>query len=117
MTDYHVIVFAMPLYFGTVPAQMKSFMDRMYSHIKIKNDHAANPQFENKAFILLTTAGSDNSNGLPFLEEYMRDFALEFKTRLYSFAVPSCNADPNVLREKNDVREQARIFGEKIANI
>lgn len=117
MTDYHVIVFAMPLYFGTVPAQMKSFMDRMYSHIKIKNDHAANPQFENKAFIVLTTAGAENSNGLPFLEEYMRDFALEFKTRLYSFTAPSCNADPNVLREKNDVREQARIFGEKIANI
>ena len=117
MTDYHVIVFAMPLFFGTVPAQMKGFMDRMYSHIKIKNGHSANPKFENKAFVMLATAGAENSNGLLFLEEYMKDFALEFKTRLYSFIIPSCNADPNVLIEKFNVREQAREFGEKLASI
>ena len=117
MTDYHVIVFAMPLYFGTVPAQMKSFMDRMYSHIKIKNGHTANPKFENKAFVMIATTGAENSNGLPLLEGYMKDFALEFKTRLYSFVIPSCNADRNVLLKKIDIREQAENFGEKIANI
>ncbi len=117
MTDYHVIVFAMPLYFGTAPAQMKSVMDRMYSQIKIKNGHAANPKFENKAFVLIATAGAENSNGLPLLEGYMKEFALEFKTRLYSFVIPSCNANRNVLMENTDVREQAKDFGEKLANI
>jgi len=117
MTDYQVIVFAMPLYFGTVPAQMKSFMDRMYSQIKIKNGHAANPKFENKAFVFIATTGAENSNGLPLLEGYMKDFASEFKTRLYSFIIPSCNADRNVLIENIDVREQAKDFGDKLANI
>jgi multimeric flavodoxin WrbA len=117
MTDYHVIVFAMPLFFGTVPAQMKSFMDRMYSQIKIKNGHTANPEFENKAFAFIATAGAENSNGLPLLEGYMKDIAAEFKVRLYSFVITSCNADRNVLLEKIDVKEQAKGFGEILSNI
>jgi multimeric flavodoxin WrbA len=118
MTDYDVIVFAMPVYFGTIPAQMKSFMDRMYSHLKIKNGvHTLNPLFENKTFAVIATAGAGYNNGLSTLEEYMKEFTSEFSTSLYQLSIPWCNANPSVLRENNEHKEKARVFGEKLAEI
>jgi len=115
MIDYDVVVFATPVYFGSFSAQMKSLIDRMYSHIKIRNgEHMVNPSFKNVTIALIATAGSDYSNGLSILTEYMKEFISEFGNNLYQFVIPCCNSDSNDLKMKNGIKEKAIAFGEEL---
>lgn len=118
MTDYDIVVFAVPVYFGSFPAQMKSLLDRMYSHIKIKDgEHIVNQAFKKVTIALIATSGSDQSNGLTTLTEYMKVFMSEFGNDLLQFTISCCNSDASNLKIKNEIKEKAIAFGEDLSMI
>ncbi|MDQ7094021.1 NAD(P)H-dependent oxidoreductase [Desulfosporosinus sp. PR] len=117
MPNYDVVVFATPVYFGHFSAQMKSLIDRMYSHIKIINgEHVVNPLFKNLAIGLIATAGSDYPNGLSLLSKYMKELIAGFGNDLHQLLVPGCTVDPKDLKMRTEIREKAETFGQDLAS-
>ncbi len=118
MTNFDVIVFAVPVYLGSVPAQMKCLLDRMYSHIKFKNgEHITNPLLRHKVMALIATAGADYEGGLSSLVDFFQTFAEEFGGRMYQFTVPNCSPDLNDLKQRVEIMQAAKAFGQQLAGI
>jgi multimeric flavodoxin WrbA len=111
-----VIIFASPVYFGSVSAQMKQLIDRMYCLKRYREGmFRIHPDLANVSFGLVATAGADEHSGLNALCEYMQGFAAGFETDLQALLLPRCPPNPKDMQSRGDVREQAIVFGEQLA--
>jgi multimeric flavodoxin WrbA len=116
MADTDVVVFASPVYFGSVSAQMKQFIDRMYCLKRYQDGQCImHPAFQHVSFVLVATAGADEHSGLHVLCEHMQGFAAGFGKDIQALLIPRCPPDPHDMHSRGDVREQAISFGEQIA--
>ena len=116
MPDKDVIVFASPVYFGSVSAQRKQLIDRMYC---LKRYYGGtfriHPALANVSFGLVATAGADEHAGLNALYDYMQGFAMGFGTNIQALLFPCCPPDPKKMQLRGDLREKAIVFGEQLA--
>lgn len=102
------IVLASPLFFMSVSAQTKSFLDRLYA--KGKDD-----QYQRKAMALLMTAGDDNEEIFSQSQQFFNIIAMiHGGENLGSYFAGGCDGDPghHVIPEVH--LENAEAFGRKL---
>ena len=108
---YDVLIFATPLYFFGPTAQLKVFMDRMYSLYKF-DLMSGKIRFNHRhmTFVLVSTAGSDMFTALKQTFEMYTGFShLKFKSLL----IPNAG-QPGDLKKNFAVRKKAIAFGQSL---
>lgn len=115
--DYGVVVFATPVYFFGPSAQMKLFMDRMYSLIKFNPATGAySHNLGGLKWGLIATGGGDIEPGLALVERVFKIVAGFTGTELASLLVPHASMYKETIKGDAGIREQAAEFGRKLAS-
>jgi len=112
--DSDLIIWASPIYWYAVSAQMKCFIDRFSSYVK--NPRYAD-KFNNKGHIVLCTFGSDNYKHSRFITEPMK-LTIQYLRGNYigDICVPDCYQKGKIL-EKKDTLVNAYNLGKKAAKL
>ena len=114
LPDAHVVVFASPVYWHGPTAQLKLFMDRMFSLVKV----GATPfttAFDETAFALIATSGGGMEHGLGLLEETFKLAAGLMQVPFDSLLVPFAPQNPDEIEDKAELKEKAAAFGRRLA--
>ncbi|MDD3118248.1 MAG: flavodoxin family protein [Victivallales bacterium] len=112
--DYDVLVLATPVYFFNFSAQIKIFIDRMYSLYKFKEDKIITPT-EKLHFAMIATAAGDYGSGLDSLEHTFNKIAGLSGRKPLTLLVPLCSVDVNETMADTELKEQAIRFGAQLA--
>jgi len=104
-----VLLFATPVYWGGPTAQLKRFMDRMFSLTKFSDEGEMTHALGNTRFALLATAGGGLDDGLSLTEKVF-DFAT-----IASGGEPISLLVPNAHAPDDELSEKAAAFGRKLA--
>ena len=114
--QYDAIVMATPLYWWSFSAQIKIFIDRMYSLSKFTDSWEVRSALSGKTLALLATAGGPIENNLELLERQWKNPAdivgCEFRSCLFPLVPP----EPGALAKEAAVIEKARDFGRSLAS-
>lgn len=111
--ELDVLVFATPLYFFGPSAQLKLFLDRMYSLFKYNSDtKQIKHNLMHVTFALISTAGG---NEFSALRQMFTIIARFFDTKLKSLLVPFAGPSGNIKNNK-EVREKAVSFGRQLSS-
>lgn len=111
-----VIVFATPIYFFGPTAQLKMFLDRMYSLFKVneKTGEFIHP-LKGKTFALIATSGGPRESCIQPLETSFSEIARLTGIELKCLAEPFAPWDTNEFKKNADVKKRAIEFGKKLA--
>ena len=111
-----VLVMATPVYWFGPTAQLKLFMDRMFSLVK---EGAAEGEFTHPlggmTMALISTAGGEIDGGLSIVNEMFHTAALVLDMKYESFLVPSSPSDPEEMEGNAALRKEAEAFGRRLA--
>ena len=111
-----VITFATPIYFFGPTAQLKLFLDRMYSLFKMdeKTGEFIHP-LKGKTFALIATSGGPRESCIQPLETSFTEIARLTGVELKCHAEPFAPWDTNEFKKNPDVKKRAIEFGKKLA--
>lgn len=116
LPNYDTIVIATPIYWWSYPAQLKIFIDRMYSLSKISASGDHRSLLSGKTMALLATGGGPLEDNLEVLERQWKTPAqllgCRFLSCLFPFVPPEIGAltnDPAALKKAQD-------FGRSLAS-
>ena len=112
---YDVIVLSTPLYWWSYSAQLKIFVDRMYSLGKFGENGNYRFSLANKKLALIATAGGPIESNLELLEQQWRAPAEMMGCSFASCLFPNVAAAPGKLVDDPAVAEKARQFGKMLA--
>lgn len=115
MLDQDVVVFATPVHFGGVSAQIKMVIDRMYCFLKYEGlNYWFAPALREISMALIATAGHDEKHGLEMTSEYMAlimgGLSKDFRKLLVPFAPP----EPGQLANDSDLQQKAVALGREL---
>jgi multimeric flavodoxin WrbA len=113
LPEYDVIVLATPLYWWSYSAQLKIFVDRMYSLSKISASGSHKSLLSGKTLAILATAGGPMEDNLEILEQQWKRPATLLGCPFISCLFP--NTPPGALIEDPAAVEKARAFGQSLA--
>jgi len=116
--EYDLVVFATPIYFFGPNAQLKLFVDRMFSLVKI------NPETDEFTFqspghptALIATAGGDMDGGLGRTDDLFKMMA-QFQGGNYtSLLAPKTPNTTEELQADTALKEKAIAFGKELAAV
>lgn len=112
-----VVVFATPIYFFNLSAQIKLVMDRMYSLIKFNPSSGGySHNLAGLKWGLLATGGGDINSGLGFAEQIIKTMAGFTETEMESLLVPHASMYEETVKENESLRKRAMEFGRKLAS-
>ncbi len=112
--EYDALVLATPVYFFTYSAQLKAFIDRMYSLYKFKADKILTPT--NKLqFALIATAAGDYGSGMDALEKCFNKVAGLSGKKPLTLLAPLCPVDVAETMMNQELKERAFRFGALLA--
>jgi multimeric flavodoxin WrbA len=112
LPKYDVIVMATPLYWWSYTAQLKIFIDRMYSLMKFSGEKRS--AIEGKKFGLLATAGGPYENNLELLEAQWKNPADMLGCKFMTCLFPETNPEDSLKNDSSAV-EKAKEFGRLLA--
>ena len=115
LPQYDVIVFATPLYWWSYPAQLKMFIDRMYSLTKLTDPENHRSLLTGKSLALLATAGGPYEENLELLERQLKNPAEMLGCRFYSCVYPNTSSEKGSIVNDSKALEKARAFGKTLA--
>lgn len=112
MPAQDVLVFATPVYFVGVTAQIKCVMDRMFSLIR----HAGAgfelaPGLEKVSFGVIATAGGNEDSGIKHVENQMRAVGGFLGRPVKTLFLPFAPQDPRDLAKNTELKTKALAFG------
>jgi multimeric flavodoxin WrbA len=114
---YDVIVLATPIYWWSYTAQIKIFIDRMYSLSKFTESGAIRTQLGGKTLALMATGGGPLQDNLELLERQWKTPAdmlgCAFAACLFPFTPPQAGA----LQKDPGAMQKARRFGRLLAAV
>ncbi|MBN2418793.1 MAG: flavodoxin family protein [Deltaproteobacteria bacterium] len=110
LPGYDVIVLATPLYWWSYTAQLKIFIDRMYSLMKFSGE-GHKSAIAGKAMGLLATAGGPYENNLELLETQWKNPADMLGCKFMTCLFPETGPDEGSLRNDPSSVEKAKEFG------
>jgi multimeric flavodoxin WrbA len=112
-----VVVFATPVYFMGISAQLKRVIDRMYSLFKYDEERGRRyaPGLRETELALIATAGGDEDDGLDLVNENVKIIARFTGLSLRSLLVPDADSEHGVRAENDELRERAGDFGRDLA--
>jgi multimeric flavodoxin WrbA len=115
LPQYDVIVFATPLYWWSYPAQLKMFIDRMYSLTKLADPENYQSLLAGKSLALIATAGGPYEDNLELLERQLKNPADMLGCRFHSCLFPNTSSEKGSIVNNNEAIECARVFGKVLA--
>ncbi len=114
--QYDAVVMATPLYWWSFSAQLKIFIDRMYSLSKFTDSWEVRSALSGKTLALLATAGGSIENNLELLERQWKNPADILGCRFLSCLFPLVPPEPGAFAKDAEVVEKAREFGRALAS-
>jgi multimeric flavodoxin WrbA len=116
LPEADVVVFATPVYWFGPTAQIKLFIDRMFSLINT-SVLPWTTAFENATTTLavISTSGGSMEHGLGLLENTFKHAASALQLPFESFLVPTAPHDPEEIEDNVELKENAAAFGRKLA--
>ena len=114
LPEFDVIALATPLYWWSYSAQLKIFVDRMYSLSKISASGSHKSLLFGKTLALLATAGGPLEDNLELLEQQWKRPATLLGCPFISCLFP--NTPPGSLIDDAAVVEKAWAFGQSLAS-
>ena len=115
LPEYDVIVLATPLYWWSYTAQLKIFIDRMYSLSKVAaKDYKS--ALAGKKLGLLATAGGQYENNLELLEAQWKKPADMLGCKFISCLFPETTPHEGSLTGNSSAVEKAKEFGRLLAS-
>ena len=116
--EYDLLVFATPIYFFGPNAQLKLFVDRMFSLVKL------NPETEEFTFqsagkptALIATAGGDLEGGLGRTDDTFKMMAQFQGGKYTSLLAPKTPHTTEELQADSALKEKAVAFGKELAAV
>ena len=111
LPEANVVLFATPVYWGGPTAQLKRFMDRMFSLVKMTSD-GMNHALTNTRFALLATSGGQLDEGLSLTEKVFEFACVASAGELIPLLIPNAHE-----REDGDISAIAKAFGQTLAKV
>jgi multimeric flavodoxin WrbA len=116
--QFDVLVFASPIYWFGVNAQLKLLLDRTFALVKF--DPKTGDPIENKTsgqntLCVIATGGGPLNAGLKHVDDTFKAAAKFMKCRYRSLLVPNAPTDPVELGKDNKIKEKAYALGKKLA--
>jgi len=111
-----VLIFATPVYFFGPSAQLKLFLDRMYSLFKIdaKTGEFIHP-LKGLKMVLVATSGGPRESCLEPLERSFSEIARLSGLEFESFMEPFAPFESKELQKNEELKQKAIGFGKKLA--
>lgn len=117
--EQDVLVLATPIYFWGLSAQIKHFIDRMFSLAKVRaRGYEFAPGLSDTRIAFVATAGGSLDWGLSLAEANVRAMADFFGGGARSFRsllVPAAHSENGVRESNAALKERARSFGAELA--
>ncbi|KHK00202.1 flavodoxin family protein [Desulfovibrio sp. TomC] len=117
LVDYDAIVLATPLYWLSYPAQLKMFIDRMFSLLKFGEKHEFFSPLMGKPLALLATAASGLEDNLDLLDTLWRTPTKKIEAPYLSCLFPFCQYPPGEVAKDADAMSKAAAFGQQLASL
>jgi len=117
LAEYDALVLATPLYWLSYPAQVKMFIDRMFSMIKFGENHEIFSPLQGKPLALLATAGGGLEENLDLLDAHWRIPAKKVGAPYLSCLFPFCQYPPGGVAENAAAMSKAAAFGKELARM
>ena len=115
--EVDVLVFATPIYFAGPTAQLKCFMDRMFSLFKINQaDGAGRHHLTKVRLALIATAGDGIDGGLGLTEDVFKLVAEHIGLDFRSLLVPHAPLKIEDLELDDELHEKATKFGSELTS-
>ncbi|MFA5906332.1 MAG: flavodoxin family protein [Desulfobacula sp.] len=115
LPEYDTIVLATPIYWWSYPAQLKIFIDRMYSLSKLSDPEHYSSALVGKTLGILATGGGGLEDNLNLLEAQWKNPADMLETRFVSCLFPNVSSEPGFLLKDSSAIEKAKEFGRVLA--
>ena len=115
LSDYDVICFGAPVYIWSFPAQLKIFLDRMYSLLKFTESGDVESHLNGKTIALLTTAGGAYAANVELVEQQLKQFSDVLGCTFEATSFPEVRVPAGAIADNEEAMEQAREFGRKLA--
>jgi multimeric flavodoxin WrbA len=112
-----VVVFATPVYFMGISAQLKRVIDRMLSLFKYDEEGGRRyaPGLRETGLALIATAGGGDDDGLDLVNQNVEVIARFTGLSFRSLLVPFSHSEHGVHPENAELRERAGDFGRDLA--
>lgn len=117
LPKYDALVLATPVYWFSYPAQVKMFVDRMFSMIKFDEKHEILSPLRGKPLALLATGGGALEDNLSELERQWRIPAGRIGSPFLSMLFPMCHYAPGAVVEDPAPVAKAHAFGLKLGEM
>ena len=117
LVDYDVIVFSTPLYWWSYTAQIKIFIDRIYSLCKHNKSGDIDTPLRGKTLALLATAGGGLKDNLEILESQLKNPANMLGCKFSSCLFPNTNHEEGSLLKDEEAVKKAKQFGKDLTEI
>src|SRR3989339_1663171 len=106
LPEYDTIVLSTPIYWWSYPAQLKIFIDRMYSLSKLTDPENYSSALAGKILGLLATGGGGLENNLNLLEAQWKNPADMLGSRFLSCLFPEVSSEPgSLLKDPSAVKK------------
>lgn len=109
------LVLASPVYFLGFSAQLKMFIDRMFSLIKISPGKGSEHALKNTRLALLASCGGDEAGSLSLIKSHIDGIAAILGKETEKFVVPFAPGKPGDIDKDKELREKAGDFGLNLA--
>ncbi|MFH1413399.1 MAG: flavodoxin family protein [Candidatus Omnitrophota bacterium] len=113
LADKDIVVFATPVYFFGPSAQLKLFLDRMYSLVKLNHKAGIQNVLKNKKLVLIASAAGSLESGLGLLEKTFSTIAAVTRMKFSSLLVPKAGGSGDIKNNK-DIRKRTVRFGQEV---
>ncbi len=117
LPEYNVIVLASPLYWWSYSAQLKIFVDRMYSLSKISDSENYQSMLVGKTLALIATAGGPLEDNLELLEYQWKKPAKMLGCLFLSCLFPNTPPEAGALIKDSSALKKAKEFGRSLASV
>lgn len=115
LPQYDAVVLAAPIYWFGWPAQVKMFIDRVFSLIKFDENHEILSPLKGKPLGLLATGGGAVEENLEVLERQWAIPAARIGSPFVSCLFPMCHYPPGEAAGDPDLVAKARLFAKDLA--
>lgn len=114
LPDYDVIVVSTPIYWWSYPAQLKIFIDRIFSLVKLQGEEHRSA-LSGKIMAIIATGGGELEDNLNLLSAQWRNPADMLGCKFMSCLFPDVSPEEGSLARNPEAVKKAKDFGKALA--
>jgi multimeric flavodoxin WrbA len=114
-TDYDTVVFATPVYFFSLSAQIKMLMDRMFSLFKFCDGKTIHNLQKVNFALIATCGGTLDDSGVELVDQTIKKIVHFIGKTHKSLLIPSLSTDAEETMKQEDLKAKVADFGKTMA--